>query len=131
MAEKLPVKFYLVPGVRNRKIYLVPNDSYETIYLAVKELISISDRAGRGGKRPEPSIEIRVCILGNICIFHFAKICILGQSTVLCFLVVKTVIAANDDQLRISIIILQTSHFFLQKLVKFQLYLGTGGWPQC
>ena len=32
------VKFYLVPGVRNRKLYLVPNDSYEKFYLAVKEL---------------------------------------------------------------------------------------------
>ena len=32
------VKFYLVPGVRNGKIYLVPNDSYEKFYLAVKGL---------------------------------------------------------------------------------------------
>ena len=48
-AAKLTVKFYLVPGVRNRKfylapgmrngqIYLVPNDSYEKFYLAVKGL---------------------------------------------------------------------------------------------
>ena len=48
-AEKLTVKFYLVPGVRNRKfylvpgvrngkIYLVPDDSYETFYLTVKGL---------------------------------------------------------------------------------------------
>ena len=32
------VKFYLVPGVRNRKFYLVPNDSYEKKILAVKRL---------------------------------------------------------------------------------------------
>ena len=48
-AEKLTVKFYLAPGVRNRKlylapgmrnekIYLVPNDNYEKFYLAVKGL---------------------------------------------------------------------------------------------
>ena len=46
-AEKLAVKFYLAPGVRNRKyylaprmknrkIYLAPNDSYDKFYLAVK-----------------------------------------------------------------------------------------------
>ena len=57
----------------------------------------------------------------------FYKLCILGNSTVLYFLVVKNFIAANDDQLRLSFIILQTIHFFLQNLVKFQLYLGTGG----
>ena len=45
----------------------------------------------------------------------------------LCFLVVKSFIAANGDQLRISFIILQIIHFFIHKLVKFQLYLGTGG----
>ena len=44
----------------------------------------------------------------------------------LCFLVVNSFIAANDDQLRIAFIILQISHFF-PNLVKFQLYLGTGG----
>ena len=52
---------------------------------------------------------------------------ILGHSTVLCFLVVKRFIVANDDQLRIAFIILHTRHFFLQKLVKFQLFLRTGG----
>ena len=30
---------YLVPGVRNGKIYLVPNDSYDQFYLAVKGLV--------------------------------------------------------------------------------------------
>ena len=46
----MTVKFYLIPGVRNRKfylalgmrnekIYLVPNDSYEKLYFAVKGLI--------------------------------------------------------------------------------------------
>ena len=50
-AEKLTVKFYLAPGVRNGKfyvapgmrngkIYLAPNDSYEKFYLAVKGLIT-------------------------------------------------------------------------------------------
>ena len=34
--EKWTVTFYLVPGVRNRKFYLVLNDSYEKLYLAVK-----------------------------------------------------------------------------------------------
>ena len=29
-------KIYLVPGVRNGKIYLVPNDSYEKFHLPVK-----------------------------------------------------------------------------------------------
>ena len=49
--EKLTVKFYLVPGVRNRKFYLAPgmrngkkilasNDSFENLYLAVKGLTS-------------------------------------------------------------------------------------------
>ena len=48
-AEKLTVKFYLAPEVRNRKLYLAPgvrngkiylaqNDSYEKFYLAVKGL---------------------------------------------------------------------------------------------
>ena len=37
-AEKLTVKLYLVPGVRNGQIYLMPNDSYEQFYLAVKGL---------------------------------------------------------------------------------------------
>ena len=32
--------FYLVPGVRKRKIYLMPNDSYENFYLAVKGIMS-------------------------------------------------------------------------------------------
>ena len=47
--EKLTVKFYLAPGVRNRKfylapgmrngkIYLAPNDSFEKLYLAIKGL---------------------------------------------------------------------------------------------
>ena len=44
--------------------------------------------------------------------FVFCKLCILDHSTVLRFLVVKSFIAASDDQLRISFIILQTSHFF-------------------
>ena len=34
-------QIYLVPGVRNGKIYLVPNDSYEKIYFAVKGLIMV------------------------------------------------------------------------------------------
>ena len=38
-AEKQTVKFYFVPGVRKGKICLVPNDSYEKFYLAVKGLI--------------------------------------------------------------------------------------------
>ena len=37
-AEKLTVKFYLAPGMRNGKIYLAPNDSFENFYLAVKGL---------------------------------------------------------------------------------------------
>ena len=48
--EKLTVKFYLAPGVRNRKFYLAPgmrngkidlapNDSFDKFYLAVKGLI--------------------------------------------------------------------------------------------
>ena len=51
-AEKLTVKFYLAPGVRNRKcylapgmrngkIYLAPNDSYEKFYLAFKGLMQL------------------------------------------------------------------------------------------
>ena len=50
--EKLTVKFYLAPVVRNRKfyltplmrngqIYLAPNDSYEKFNFAVKGLIDI------------------------------------------------------------------------------------------
>ena len=46
-AEKLMVKLYLAPGVRNRKFYLAPgkrtgkiywapNDSFEQFYLAIK-----------------------------------------------------------------------------------------------
>ena len=31
-------KFYLAPGMRNEKIYLAPNDSFEKFYLAVKWL---------------------------------------------------------------------------------------------
>ena len=31
-------KFYLAPGMRNGKIYLAPNHSYEKLYLAVKGL---------------------------------------------------------------------------------------------
>ena len=42
----------------------------------------------------------------------------------LCFLVVNSFIVANDDQLRISFIILQTSHFFYKTLL---ICLGTGG----
>ena len=51
LAEKLTVKFYLAPGVRNRKfylapgmrngkIYLAPNNSFEKFCLAVKGLIT-------------------------------------------------------------------------------------------
>ena len=40
-AKKLTIKFYLAAGVRNRKCYLAPNDSYEKFYLAVKGLNSI------------------------------------------------------------------------------------------
>ena len=40
-AEKQTVKFYLVPGVRNGNIYLMPNDSYEKFYLAVNGLTPI------------------------------------------------------------------------------------------
>ena len=36
-------KFHLVPGVKNGKMYLVPNDSYDKFYLAVKGLISVLD----------------------------------------------------------------------------------------
>ena len=42
----------------------------------------------------------------------------------LCFLVVNRFIVANDDQLRISFIILQTSHCFYKTLL---ICLGTGG----
>ena len=31
-------KLYLAPGMRNGKIYLAPNDSFEKFYLAVKGL---------------------------------------------------------------------------------------------
>ena len=31
-------KFYLAPGMRNGQIYLAANDSFEKFYLAVKEL---------------------------------------------------------------------------------------------
>ena len=34
-------KIYLVPGVRNGKMYLMPNDSCEKFYLAVKGLMPI------------------------------------------------------------------------------------------
>ena len=76
----------------------------------------------------------RVCSRKNL-YFPFCKLYILGQSTVLRFQVVKSFIAANCDQLRISFIILQTIHFFLQKLVKFQIFVGQRGswlqWHQC
>ena len=55
----------------------------------------------------------------------FCRLCILCHSTMLYFLVVKSFIVASDGQLRITIIILRTSHYFLQKFVIFQLYLGT------
>ena len=72
-----------------------------------------------------PDIEIQVYSRNNLYI-QFCKLCILGHSTVLCFLVVTSFIATNGDQLRISFIIWQTCHIFLQNLVKFQLYLGKG-----
>ena len=39
-------KFYLAPGMRNGKIYLAPNDSYEKFYLAVKGLIATNGVGG-------------------------------------------------------------------------------------
>ena len=44
----------------------------------------------------------------------FCKLCILSHSTVLCFLVVKSLIGANNDQLPKSFIISQTRHFFFK-----------------
>ena len=45
------------------------------------------------------------------------------------FRVVKSCNAANSDQLRISFIILQTNHFFLQKLVNLICFsTGCGGY---
>ena len=44
----------------------------------------------------------------------FCKLCILRHSMVLYLLVVKSFNAVNDDQLRISFIILQTSNFFFK-----------------
>ena len=65
--------------------------------------------------------------------FHFANCAFwpfLGHSTVLRFLVVKIFITANGDQLRMSFIILQTSHFFvLQKMVKFKIFKARGDDP--
>ena len=66
-AEKLTVKFYLAPGVRNRKfylapgmrngkIYLAPNDSYEKIYLAVKGLTLPGRSHLRSAARGELSV---------------------------------------------------------------------------
>ena len=41
-------KFYLAPGMRNGKIYLAPNDSFEKFYLAVKGLrFKMATRRGR------------------------------------------------------------------------------------
>ena len=37
------MKFYLAPGMRNGKMYLAPNDSFEKFYLAVKGLSSELD----------------------------------------------------------------------------------------
>ena len=54
----------------------------------------------------------------------FCKLCILDHSAVLCFLVVKSFIAANDDQLQISFIILQTSHFFSSKVGSIPIMFG-------
>ena len=52
---------------------------------------------------------------------------ILGHFTMFYLLVVKSFIVASDVKLRIMLIIFWTSHFLLQKLVRFQLYLGA--WP--
>ena len=43
------------------------------------------------------------------------------------FLVVKSLIAADGDQLRISFIILQTSRFLSSKVGQIQICLGTRG----
>ena len=48
---------------------------------------------------------------------QFCKLCILGHSTVLCFLVVKSFIVVNDGQLRIMLIILWTISFSSHKYV--------------
>ena len=64
---------------------------------------------------------------GENFLYSICKLCILVHSTVICFLLVKSIIVANDDQLQITHVILWTSFFFLQKLVKFQLYFGTEG----
>ena len=66
--EKLTVKFYLAPGVRNRKFYLVPgmrngkiylalNDSFEKFCLAVKGLKTKFLRHFVSGRETEPDPE--------------------------------------------------------------------------
>ena len=62
----------------------------------------------------------------SVCIFQFWNYRILGHSAILCLIDVKNFIVANDIQLRITLIILRTSNFPHQKLVKFPLYLATG-----
>ena len=67
--------------------------------------ISIAANGGRGAMRRGPSIEIRDVPRKRI-YNPFCTLCILDHSTVLCFLVVKSFVVANDDLLRMSFKIL-------------------------
>ena len=71
---------------------------------------------------------MRGCISWKNLYMPFCKLRILAHSAVLRFLVVKSFIAANDDQLRISFIILQISHiFFLKHWLNFFFFGHRGG----
>ena len=69
----------------------------------------MATRGGRIAKCQWRSIELRGVYPEKNLYIPCCKLCILGHSTVLWFLVVKSFIIVFDDQLRISFIILQTS----------------------
>ena len=99
-----------------------PNKNFVFRHRYPKSYSNINLYWQRGAKRRGPSIHGYMGVsperyMGKSpenAYIPFWKLCTLGHSTVICFLVVKSFIVANDDQLRISFIILQTSQFFLQ-----------------
>ena len=65
------IKFYLLPGVRNRKFYLMPNDSYEKFHLASKGNIVVMKVIHQGFTQVKNAhIKIDCLIKVKLCLLH-------------------------------------------------------------
>ena len=83
---------------------------------------------GRGAKNRGSSIGVRWCLPGKRNYISICELCILGHSTLLYLLFVKSFIVAYDGQLRITLIrFVKKSFSLLKKSVTIRVMFGHWG----